>query len=86
MKNYCKVESVWERQASIFKLMNIENRWTSVAREEDLMSPEELESWIKHYSNMNRGDDPLELLGRNKGRDKKMIELKGGGPDDGDSL
>lgn len=66
--------------------MNIENRWTSVVREEDLMTPEELESWIKHYSNQNGDDDPLELLGRNRGKDKKWVEPKGGGPDDGDSL
>jgi hypothetical protein len=66
--------------------MNIENRWKSQTREEDLMSPEELESWIKHFSSMDRDDDPLELLGRNKGRNKKEIELRGDGPDDGDSL
>lgn len=65
--------------------MNTENRWTSVAREEDLMTSEELESWKNHFSGISR-DDNLELLGRNKGKNKKRVELKGGGSDDGDSL
>jgi len=66
--------------------MNIENKWKSQTREDDLMSQEELDAWKKYLSEVDRNNDPLELLGKNKGINKREISLKGGGPDDGDGL
>jgi hypothetical protein len=66
--------------------MNVENKWKSSVREEDLMTPEELKAWQEYFAEKEGRDDPLELLGRNRGRNKKEIEMEGGGPDDGDSL
>lgn len=66
--------------------MNIENMENNLVREEDLMTPEELAAWEAQYANsIDLGEDPLELLGQNRGHKKEEIK-DGNGPDDGDML
>jgi hypothetical protein len=66
--------------------MEIEKRYSSLVRDEELMSAEELEAWEKALADdIDLGDDPLELLGQNRGA-KKEVTLIGNGPDDGDML
>lgn len=55
-------------------------------REEDLMSEEELRNWAERIDSYDFENDPLELLGRNRGKKKDIPEVTGTGPDDGDNL
>ena len=56
--------------------------------EKDLMSDEEIKAWEMRsvMAELFGGDDPLELLGRNRGKKREAETVKGGGPDDGDAL
>ncbi|HSV94895.1 MAG TPA: hypothetical protein VLH94_02930 [Spirochaetia bacterium] len=66
--------------------MEIEKRYSSLVREDELMSQEELDAWEKFLAKKdNWEDDPLELLGQNRGAKKEVI-ITGNGPDDGDML
>lgn len=55
-------------------------------REEDLMSEEELRGWAERVDSYDFENDPLELLGRNRGKKRYISEVAGTGPDDGDNL
>jgi hypothetical protein len=66
--------------------MDKENEHNRLVRDEDLMTEEEIKAWEAYQYWKDLGDDPLELLGKNRGKKKGEIELSGDGLDDGDSL
>lgn len=49
------------------------------------MSEQEMKDWSELLEAGEWVDDPLELLGRNRGKEKIVIP-EGSGPDDGDTL